>query len=92
MRYPTAFERFLNRSYDKIFGMEKIILVASVAFFFAGMFIDSKFQYLFTFKNYMGIVITYLIFMHLFKKFIHVVVDLFNFIFLEQADLSKKND
>lgn len=92
MRYPTAFERFLNRSYNKIFGLEKLILVASLAIFFAGMFINSKFQYLFTFNNYMSVVITYLIFMHLFKKFIHVVMDLFNFIFLEQADLSKKND
>lgn len=92
MRYPTAFERFLNRSYSKIFSIEKIILVTSLIVFFLGMFISSNFQHLFTFRNYMAVVITYLVFMHLFKKIIHVVVDLFNFIFLDQADLSRKND
>lgn len=92
MRYPTIFERFINRLYNKIFSFEKIILVSSLVILVAGMLIESQYQPLFTFRNYVAIVITYLIMMHLFKKFIHVVMDLFNFIFLEPADMSKKSD
>ena len=92
MRYPTRFERFINRLYDKIFSFEKIMLVVSIVILIAGMLIKSKYQSFFTFENYVAVVITYLIAMHLFKKFIHVVMDVFNFIFLEPADISKKND
>ena len=92
MRYPTKFERFINRLYNNIFSFEKIILVFSIVILVAGMLIKSKYQSFFTFENYVAIVITYLIMMHLFKKFIHVVMDVFNFIFLDPADMSKKND